>query len=460
MTTLSGLSRIPRGQEKLSQVTSIVEQLQKDITEKAFSISEQTKLLEELKILGRDPQNADPIFTKDGITLLAAYGFERKNQEALRCLANAMFLKPQARKLFLDKGLAPTAIGLLKSRDFDDQFLISRILFLLTYESKTDFTSLDKDGILSDAIPTDLRQHAQRYAEVGRQPSDTAIEEMALCELLKLTFNLTHFHPSFVPSLSSSIPDLFDILRSLQGLDPPMKPPANLAVNALLNLVGEGNEDQNSIIFPEDSPSLNSSTLLDLLQQVTGPQDASGLEDVLPSLLTLLRKIYKIAPESVKQDFHTWLLPSDSERDQPLGRSGSLPARLLQLSASSLSEQTRLSISAMLFELSGEDASRFIKNIGYGYAAGFLLAQKIDVPAELLEASETEDGDSVPINPITGQRLDAEPAVAGPPMTDEEKEREAERLFVLFERLRQTGVVDVRNPVAQALEEGRFEELE
>lgn len=44
-------------------------------------------------------------------------------------------------------------------------------------------------------------------------------------------------------------------------------------------------------------------------------------------------------------------------------------------------------------------------------------------------------------------------------MTEEEKEREAERLFVLFERLKQTGVVDVKNPVEVAQQSGRFEEV-
>ena len=44
-------------------------------------------------------------------------------------------------------------------------------------------------------------------------------------------------------------------------------------------------------------------------------------------------------------------------------------------------------------------------------------------------------------------------------MTDEEKEREAEKLFVLFERLNKTGVVSVENPLRTAVQEGRFEEL-
>jgi hypothetical protein len=44
-------------------------------------------------------------------------------------------------------------------------------------------------------------------------------------------------------------------------------------------------------------------------------------------------------------------------------------------------------------------------------------------------------------------------------MTDEEKEREAERLFVLFERMRSVGV-GVENPVRTAQQSGRFEELD
>lgn len=41
-------------------------------------------------------------------------------------------------------------------------------------------------------------------------------------------------------------------------------------------------------------------------------------------------------------------------------------------------------------------------------------------------------------------------------MTDEEKEREAERLFVLFDRLEKNGVLKVRNPIRDAVERGEF----
>lgn len=187
------------------------------------------------------------------------------------------------------------------------------------------------------------------------------------------------------------------------------------------------------------------------------------------------------------------------ERNQPLGKGTSLAARLLQLTTSASAPHTRESIAYLLFELSSSSADEFIQNIGYGYASGFLVTHNIPVPAAFTESGSTSSSSApssrAPINPITGQRLESEP-IKGDPfagMTQEEKEREAERLFVLFERhgnlptpiqcffervsvrrlvrrvwanlrprnrLKKTGVMNVKNPVEQAVEEGRFEELD
>ena len=142
----------------------------------------------------------------------------------------------------------------------------------------------------------------------------------------------------------------------------------------------------------------------------------------------------------------------------------------------------RDAISHLLFDLSDKDASKFVQNVGYGFASGFLLRNNVPVPASLsatFDACDT-NGAQKPVNPITGQFLDKEKFAETPEMTEEEKEREAERLFVLFERyvrplwcsqsfgqcetngfarLKKTGVINVQNPVEKALHEGRFEEL-
>ncbi len=144
----------------------------------------------------------------------------------------------------------------------------------------------------------------------------------------------------------------------------------------------------------------------------------------------------------------TLLLPSNEERAQPLGRAETLAAYLLRLSTSPVAPNLRESISSLMFELSDKDASSFVRNVGYGFASGFLITHDLPMPANAAEGwSTVESGEKLEdigekvtnvdgreINPVTGQRRDMEPVDQGPEMTDEEKEREAERLFVLFER--------------------------
>ena len=94
------------------------------------------------------------------------------------------------------------------------------------------------------------------------------------------------------------------------------------------------------------------------------------------------------------------------------------------------------------------------------------MNHNIQVPFTAAEANRiSSEGDAsigAEINPITGQKLTAEEAQQPKTkdMSQSEKEREAERLFVLFEKLKATGVVSVKNPVQQAVDEGRFEEIE
>lgn len=91
--------------------------------------------------------------------------------------------------------------------------------------------------------------------------------------------------------------------------------------------------------------------------------------------------------------------------------------------------------------------------IGYGNAAGFLFNRGILSAPPTAENSGASDSLNPAVNPITGtlqQQRDA-----GPEMTDEEKEREAEKLFVLFERLEKTGAME--NPLKKALHEGKLE---
>ena len=148
------------------------------------------------------------------------------------------------------------------------------------------------------------------------------------------------------------------------------------------------------------------------------------------------------------------VLPSDEDRKQVLGRADLLSSCLLRLMTNLFTPSLRESISSLLFEMREKDARAFVQNVGYGFASGCLFQQSVPTPENALEAwsmSESEDGSASAgnrisqesqkpiirggdVNPITGQRREFEKTVEELEMTQEEKEREAEKLFVLFER--------------------------
>lgn len=291
---------------------------------------------------------------------------------------------------------------------------------------------------------------------------------MALSETLKLLFNITHFHPDLSQHFTASISNIFKILTRR---DAPMKPldaPVSFLTNALLNLVreeGTGTETQphdpelHAAVFPSINPSSNTTHLITILDSAIRTYPAAELDATISPLLTLLRRIYELAPTDVQTVMQSKLLPSDSDRNQPLGKTSSLPSRLLNLSTSAQTPALRDSIAAFMYELSSKDPATYVQNVGYGYASGFLLSKNIPMPESAIKDAGEGSSSGIPVNPITGQRLDKEEEVEMPEMTLEEKEREAERLFVLFERLKKTGVVDVKNPVEEAYRSGRIEEL-
>ena len=269
------------------------------------------------------------------------------------------------------------------------------------------------------------------------------MEQMALGETSQLMFNMIYFFPQLAASFSTSIVPIFKLLSRDPLPRPLLQPPVTNLINALINLDLENATFESSgedAIFPETDQKRNIGRVIDIFDSaIENPSDEKLDQTAIP-VLTLIRRIHEHAPEEVKKYMQTRLLPAEEERDKPLGRSESLAARLLRITTSGLTPKLRESVSALLFELSGKDASKFVENVGYGYAAGFLLNHNIPMPENSTRGWGNILNNPVGgirqthVNPITGQRLDREPRESGPPMTEEEKEREAERLFVLFER--------------------------
>lgn len=74
------------------------------------------------------------------------------SREALRTLANSFLLRPRTKTFFVDLGYATKVIARLGARNSDDEFLCSRVLFFLTYDTNANFSKLTVDQGLGQIL--------------------------------------------------------------------------------------------------------------------------------------------------------------------------------------------------------------------------------------------------------------------------------------------------------------------
>ncbi|RKF62184.1 Synembryn-A [Erysiphe neolycopersici] len=452
---------------KLDEVTKLVNILSKDLTSNCLSSHQRDKYLEELKILGRDPSNSDPIYTNEGIKTLAGHAFnspsKTTSRNALKCLANTMLLRAETRQIFVDLSLEDKLCDKIKDDNREDEFLTSRILFLTTYGTNIDLEKLIDQYRIADNICINIGRHANRILSKTEYKSTDTFEEMALAETLKLIFNLNHFCPQRKIVFTAVLKDLIRLFIELPVLETsPLEPPIGLVINAIISL--DLDETISTIFFPPSAPNIIAEHCVKLLSMSIKKYIDVDLEQNVTPLVILLQKINNLAPQAVQIYLQQLLLPSIEDRQQVLGRAESFASQLLRLVSNPTTPQLRESIPNLLFELSGKDAKKFVQNVGYGFASGFLCNHKISVPEGILEPSQTTEDDTDQnlfnkVNPVTGQLLDKEEKLDLKDMTEEEKEREAEKLFVLFERLKKNGMLSVKNPMEEYQSSGKFEEL-
>ena len=283
-----------------------------------------------------------------------------------------------------------------------------------------------------------MLRHAELIASnsEGSLPPDAYIP--ACNESLKLLYNLMTNYPNHAPRFAGILLPILKILNSAPIPSPPLQPPISWSINCLvhLDLVDTRTRDgAMTALFPEFNSNINTDRLVRILDLATQAYNDEEMDRYGSPLVQVLVQTAEFAPPDPKARLRELLLPSNLDREKVLGTGDSLPARLLRLSAALTAPNLRQLIPALLFELSDKNVQRFVHNIGYGYAAGFLQLNGLQLPSGPLD----DDGvggnsETFEVNPITGQRRDREPGPPIPEMTDEEKEREAERLFVLFER--------------------------
>ncbi|KAK7061189.1 guanine nucleotide exchange factor [Favolaschia claudopus] len=201
-----------------------------------------------------------------------------------------------------------------------------------------------------------------------------------------------------------------------------------------------------------DDPSVR-----ELAKSEAGP-GAESLDDELSPLVVLITRLC-IADETCRTRTRDWLVPADLDRSANAGslesRSDML-GRCLRMLGSVYHVRLKDSVGEMLYVISDSDATTMSTLFGYGNVAGFLFNKGImnapppPTPAAgssaALNAAAADN-----INPITGTAQ--EQRAPEPEMTQEEKEREMEKLFVVFDRLERSGNISPsQNPIRNAIQ--------
>ncbi|KAI0314738.1 guanine nucleotide exchange factor [Amylostereum chailletii] len=178
----------------------------------------------------------------------------------------------------------------------------------------------------------------------------------------------------------------------------------------------------------------------------------STIDELLCPLVILLTKL-AIADPPTRTRVREWVVPPTLDRSSALeGRADTL-GRLLRVLTSVYHPRLKVVSGEFLFALCNSDSTQLIAQVGYGNVAGFLFNKGIVTGPPSGDSGEGPSS-GAHINPITGAIQEPAPDLE---MTEEERELEAEKLFVLFDRLERTGAIPPSsNPVRKAIAEGRF----
>lgn len=556
-------------------VDALIHDLKEGGVARNWNERERTLAIQALKTLGRSTEGCDSIFTEEGIrTLMYHSGLHKVTEvnidktcsrEALKCLANALLLKPSTKPTFERlEGHSQCSVLLKRSQlSNESQFLFSRILFLMTIDASTVVRSLLDHHQAVNNVGVVLK------TQLARSPDGTMFtQSMVLSEALKYLFNLMMWDPKierpeevdFTPEqkaeasgkrFQSLLPTIISIIITIPTSQPnPLEPPHSHAIHVLLN-------------FPISASALlvtrsQQATLLSVLLQILddtlkhclntddeastdGMSNGTELDEIVPPLVIVLTNIASAGGEGRKA-MKARLLPDDVDRSRPLEKGDTFSARLIRRMTSARFPQIKETVSQLLFVVCNEDPSLLTRHVGYGNAAGFLMNRNLGVPASVsgIDSEDEEEGEgegeevdmpskkataaeaatesptspmspvtptsaissssspssvatataakspirtkassavrtaavsttiesaplnrrmsstssasSAAVNPITGAYYPDPSAIrtAMADMTEEEKEEEAGRLLDLFDKLRRTGVMDVRNPALEA----------
>ncbi|TPX49068.1 hypothetical protein SeMB42_g01741 [Synchytrium endobioticum] len=429
------------------------------------------KVLECIKVMAREREGCEPLWTDQGVRTLAYHARllctsdipadSTHSMEAMRCLANILLLEPQARIPFVRFSGVDALATYLQHPDLslDALFLVYRLIFLVT----TNNIDQCNDLIAFPRMATMALEHTKPLVAkaVGTASAAREMSALVLGEIFKVVFNIvTAFEnpedAAIKPVLQRTTQDQIDAfqvlvyhvaqyIKAAKFPSPPLTPPYSTAIHALMNVASLFWSEW---YFKQKDYSVVT-RVLDVLEQTLALNASAGnpegdnpqWETDLPPLLILLTRMAR-AEDGARESIKARLAPESIDRTKHLSQGTSVTAYLMRFMASVALPHVRDTVSELLFACFDDNPTELAAYTGLGLAAGFLVQRGV-MPLSLPVAADGPMS-ADDIDPITGVRRREDTALPEwNSMTEEEKEREADEMIALFEKLNKTGVVKV-----------------
>ncbi|XP_012718524.2 synembryn-A [Fundulus heteroclitus] len=399
-------------------------------------------------------------------------GEEGLRKEALKVLCNMVYNSTWAQERFsalrLLEGLTERlSSGVNWSSSSSIQFYELRLMFLITALRPELSAQLKQEGgvpILTAALESCLEVQWKEPYECVLEPAAPPISLEAsqrVMEILKILFNITYSTHKQEPSEEDAAlyRHLVAILRlclmrkctlpedndELQGHTVNLLTALPLqCLNVLLTVP----------LQPESEQSLGVNmdcvhTLLKFMERRLEAGDR--VKEKLTPILNLLTESCRVHRET-RLYIRKHILPPLKDVSHRPEEGDTIKSRLVRL-MTHLDTDLKHCAADLLFVLCKENVRRFVKYTGYGNAAGLLATRGLlggqGSRSSTSEAQYSSDSDSDTeeyrqvkdrVNPVTG-RVEVEQPNPMEGMTEEEKEEEARRLIMLFNKLSKDNIV-------------------
>ncbi|XP_026207928.1 synembryn-A [Anabas testudineus] len=403
-----------------------------------------------------------------------ASGEEAQRKEAMKVLCNVVYNSTWAQERFsalrLMCGLierVSSSVSCSSPSSLSVQFYELRLMFLMTALRPELSTQLKQEGgvsILTAALDSCLEIQWKDQYECALDPAAPPISLEAsqrIVEILKILFNITFSTHRQEPSEDDAAlyRHLVAILRlclmkkctlsedtdELQGH----------TVNLLSALPLQCLDVLLTVPLAPDSEQCQGvnmdcvHTLLMFMERRL--ESGDKIKEKLTPILNLLTESCR-AHRETRQYIRKHILPPLRDVSQRPEEGTTVKSRLIRL-MTHLDTDLKHCAADLIFVLCKENVRRFVKYTGYGNAAGLLATRGLlggqgsrtsnsDAQYSSDSDSDTEEYRLVKdrINPVTG-RVEAEQPDPMEGMTEEEKEEEAKRLIMLFNKLSRDNII-------------------